>query len=53
MVAERKHLFAKSISGCSLAKISMVAELVGTIKLISFGCSLAKISMVAELSLRR
>ena len=37
------------IFSCSLAKISMVAELEGTWENIKRCCSLAKISMVAEL----
>ena len=36
---------------CSLAKISMVAELQGMFLTYSICCSLAKISMVAELVL--
>ena len=48
MVAERKMGYDRALAGCSLAKISMVAELVvehsGTLS----SCSLAKISMVAE-----
>ena len=49
MVAE--HIRACSIGNgcCSLAKISMVAELVLQILNFILGCSLAKISMVAEL----
>ena len=48
MVAE--HLSgsnSKSLS-CSLAKISMVAELSIIALIVDLGCSLAKISMVAE-----
>ena len=37
------------MSGCSLAKISMVAELLPISLTSAAGCSLAKISMVAEL----
>ena len=34
---------------CSLAKISMVAELLNEVAKLCYRCSLAKISMVAEL----
>ena len=34
---------------CSLAKISMVAELIRSVLFVTSRCSLAKISMVAEL----
>ena len=50
MVAERRIKGNRANSSCSLAKISMVAELY-VVKLINgISCSLAKISMVAELS---
>ena len=48
MVAEHLNEGLSEVIGCSLAKISMVAELVlGLFNTIT-GCSLAKISMVAE-----
>ena len=49
MVAERNVKNHDTGHCCSLAKISMVAELYPTYKLNFVGCSLAKISMVAEL----
>ena len=49
MVAEPKNAIKKLLIGCSLAKISMVAERWKRNKITLIGCSLAKISMVAEL----
>ena len=50
MVAEQHLQLQQSVIGCSLAKISMVAERVnGWIEEYQ-SCSLAKISMVAELN---
>ena len=40
---------AEANTSCSLAKISMVAELSIIALVVNLGCSLAKISMVAEL----
>ena len=48
MVAERVYTCLMYSSSCSLAKISMVAELGGIRMAQERGCSLAKISMVAE-----
>ena len=48
MVAELNGVFDNGTLCCSLAKISMVAEHLETLKRISISCSLAKISMVAE-----
>ena len=48
MVAEHKNMIVELKSSCSLAKISMVAELCYIVILMFFRCSLAKISMVAE-----
>ena len=52
MVAEPVKALATFPSGCSLAKISMVAERVIFYFFKKFCCSLAKISMVAEHSAR-
>ncbi len=49
MVAEHKRLDNILSLGCSLAKISMVAEPSRQIWSNVYSCSLAKISMVAEL----
>ena len=49
MVAEHGDMFLVKANCCSLAKISMVAELYCWIVPYAEGCSLAKISMVAEL----
>ena len=49
MVAEQQADEFQKTDGCSLAKISMVAELVCHLMMIHVCCSLAKISMVAEL----
>ena len=49
MVAEQLIKVLVSLFCCSLAKISMVAELKKDVKSINHRCSLAKISMVAEL----
>ena len=51
MVAEQAMGLKSKQIGCSLAKISMVAERVYTCFIYSSSCSLAKISMVAELHL--
>ena len=51
MVAERPTRVRSELVSCSLAKISMVAELEGTWENIKRCCSLAKISMVAELNI--
>ena len=48
MVAEPKILIFCVSLGCSLAKISMVAELTHDSYMRRDSCSLAKISMVAE-----
>ena len=48
MVAEHTKLEQKQSLGCSLAKISMVAERVHEVIFRKTSCSLAKISMVAE-----
>ena len=48
MVAEPHIPPKKSPIRCSLAKISMVAELATMTMELGAGCSLAKISMVAE-----
>ena len=48
MVAEHLYLGRGNGKSCSLAKISMVAELRIETRLRVYGCSLAKISMVAE-----
>ena len=48
MVAEQRDSIKSYIFCCSLAKISMVAELKYKSNLTDNGCSLAKISMVAE-----
>ena len=48
MVAERKTFIDVDGVGCSLAKISMVAELIPKEIINRISCSLAKISMVAE-----
>ena len=48
MVAEQDDLSFLSSIRCSLAKISMVAELKGNFGHDRTSCSLAKISMVAE-----
>ena len=48
MVAERILLHFQRQHSCSLAKISMVAELLGNLHNSLTCCSLAKISMVAE-----
>ena len=48
MVAERVECKKKLDTCCSLAKISMVAELPPDDLMGIFRCSLAKISMVAE-----
>ena len=48
MVAEQVLPFFSTISRCSLAKISMVAELTLFSDFFKYCCSLAKISMVAE-----
>ena len=48
MVAELKRSINNQLSGCSLAKISMVAEHHIITVARDGGCSLAKISMVAE-----
>ena len=48
MVAEHEKSNFKKVARCSLAKISMVAELIFLRILQALGCSLAKISMVAE-----
>ena len=52
MVAELVHPTLNNLHRCSLAKISMVAELGEIATAGDVGCSLAKISMVAELSLK-
>ena len=49
MVAEQIGPMLSLITGCSLAKISMVAELDISGLAPLYCCSLAKISMVAEL----
>ena len=49
MVAELSHLWRSNNTGCSLAKISMVAERKAQCIKEWKRCSLAKISMVAEL----
>ena len=49
MVAERGSMTSIVRESCSLAKISMVAELKERVYHAQFSCSLAKISMVAEL----
>ena len=48
MVAELSSDAFTLSSGCSLAKISMVAEHILLCIFCQLGCSLAKISMVAE-----
>ena len=48
MVAELERWFICLILGCSLAKISMVAERTVVNEEVGASCSLAKISMVAE-----
>ena len=48
MVAELATMTLDLGAGCSLAKISMVAELLLKQEKQLTGCSLAKISMVAE-----
>ena len=48
MVAEPAVIEATAKLGCSLAKISMVAEQYQNICFLTLCCSLAKISMVAE-----
>ena len=48
MVAEQFYVINKDFSGCSLAKISMVAEPELFPIVLEACCSLAKISMVAE-----
>ena len=48
MVAEHKDYKKLIQHGCSLAKISMVAELIMPADSVKECCSLAKISMVAE-----
>ena len=48
MVAEHLLINTSKPFGCSLAKISMVAEQGGWWATLLFCCSLAKISMVAE-----
>ena len=52
MVAEQVGFAFGIGSGCSLAKISMVAEPKFALGIPTSGCSLAKISMVAELRYR-
>ena len=49
MVAELGKVICNTLYGCSLAKISMVAEQKEYDKYGNCSCSLAKISMVAEL----
>ena len=49
MVAEQFTFYTDNTTGCSLAKISMVAEQVWQSPKKLHSCSLAKISMVAEL----
>ena len=51
MVAELSLILSAHFLGCSLAKISMVAELSSEETYSDDSCSLAKISMVAELFL--
>ena len=51
MVAEQFLMIHSCMISCSLAKISMVAELDYEVSIEKLSCSLAKISMVAELSL--
>ena len=48
MVAEPVQNEKKKMYGCSLAKISMVAEQTLEFVQMEYCCSLAKISMVAE-----
>ena len=48
MVAELEPVAVAFAVGCSLAKISMVAEQLCQFHFCGWGCSLAKISMVAE-----
>ena len=48
MVAEQDIKRQYDVEGCSLAKISMVAELIRNTMKKDICCSLAKISMVAE-----
>ena len=48
MVAELYLIQRFLLVRCSLAKISMVAERLGSMVVKPIGCSLAKISMVAE-----
>ena len=52
MVAEQAPLRKNSLTSCSLAKISMVAEPDGRRLKIDSCCSLAKILMVAEQTLQ-
>ena len=53
MVAEQETTTEACSDSCSLAKISMVAELVRRRKRTINSCSLAKISMVAEHQLKQ